>query len=206
MIKLYLIRHGETEWNAVKRFQGWTDIELSERGLAQAEFLGERFKKIHIDELYSSPLKRAVKTAEPISKATGVDIKTIEHFKEINFGEWEGKTRDELYELYGHKFEEFLSRPEEHTFPGDGSFKAVTERIKIGLDKIIHGRDNLNIAIVSHGGIIRLTIKYLLDIQQDLYNSTWIDNTSISLLHIRKNGNLLRVLNDVSHIPDNGIL
>ena len=71
---------------------------------------------------------------------------------------------------------------------------------------VLDGKDDVSIAIVSHGGIIRLMIKYLLDIKEDLYNSTWIDNTSISLVEIRKNSAMLRVLNDSSHIPDNGII
>lgn len=206
MIKLYLIRHGETEWNTVKRFQGWTDIELSEKGLKQAELLGKRFKNIHIDELYASPLKRAVKTAEGISKASGLEIKTSEYFKEINFGAWEGKTRSELSALYGSEFDDFIKHPQDLPFPGEGSFDNVTKRIKKGLDMVLDGKDDVSIAIVSHGGIIRLMIKYLLDIKEDLYNSTWIDNTSISLVEIRKNSAMLRVLNDSSHIPDNGII
>ena len=89
---------------------------------------------------------------------------------------------------------------------GDGSFAAVEKRIKKGFDEILEGKDDVKIAVVSHGGIIRLMIKYLLGIEEDLYNSTWIDNTSISVVDVRKNGNILRVLNDCSHIPDNGIL
>lgn len=209
MIRLYLIRHGETDWNTVRRFQGWTDIELNEKGLRQAELLGKRFENIPVDEVYASPLKRAVKTALPVAKAAGVELKTCEHFKEINFGAWEGKTRDELVEEYGELFNEFLTHPQQMTFPGnvgDGSFAAVEKRIKKGFDEILEGKDDVKIAVVSHGGIIRLMIKYLLGIEEDLYNSTWIDNTSISVVDVRKNGNILRVLNDCSHIPDNGIL
>ena len=181
MIRLYLIRHGETDWNTVRRFQGWTDIELNEKGLRQAELLGKRFENIPVDEVYASPLKRAVKTALPVAKAAGVELKTCE----------------------------FLTHPQQMTFPGnvgDGSFAAVERRIKKGFDEILDGKDDVKIAVVSHGGIIRLMIKYLLGIEEDLYNSTWIDNTSISVVDVRKNGNILRVLNDCSHIPDNGIL
>ena len=71
---------------------------------------------------------------------------------------------------------------------------------------VLDGKDNTNIVIVSHGGIIRLMIKYLLGIKEDLYNSTWIDNTSISLLELKKGGAVLRILNDTSHIPDNGLI
>ncbi|MCQ4725060.1 histidine phosphatase family protein [Anaerotignum faecicola] len=200
MVKLYLIRHGETEWNKAKRFQGWTDIELSQEGRRQASLLGERFKKIDIDEIYSSPLKRAVETARPIADIKGLEIKTNENFKEINFGEWEGMTAKEISTKYGKSFDEFIKYPENGTFPGDISFAHVTERIKIGLRDVLDGKDDKNIAIVSHGGIVRLIIKYLMAFEGEWYNKTWIDNTSVSIVEVRKHGNLLRVLNDYSHL------
>lgn len=200
MIKLYLIRHGETEWNSVKRWQGWTDIELSEKGFEQARLLGERLKKLDIDEIYSSPLKRAYETARPGAEAKGLEIKTNECFKEINFGIWEGKTSAELSAQYGKEFDDFLKDPENMPFPGDGSFKNVEKRIAKGLDEILEGKNGKSIAIVSHGGIIRIMIKYLLGVEGAWFNKTWIDNTSISIVEMHKSFNLLRVLNDSSHL------
>ncbi len=205
MIRLYLVRHGETEWNRAMRFQGWTDIELSKEGKKQAQVVGKRFETIKIDEIYSSPLKRAVATAEPISKAANVPIFTHDGFKEINFGEWEGLTAKEISEKWGSEFDEFMKKPEELTFPGEISFEHVKERLKEGLNVVLKGKDDKNIVIVSHGGIIRLIIKHLIGFKCEWYNKTWIDNTSISVVEIRKRGNLLRVLNDCSHL-DNGIL
>ncbi len=200
MIKLYLIRHGETEWNKVKRWQGWTDIELSEKGFEQARLLGERFKNFDIDEIYASPLKRAYETARPFAEAKGMEIKTEECFKEINFGEWEGHTTTELSEKYGTDFDEFLKDPENMPLAGEGSFANVEKRIAEGLEKILEGKNGKSIAIVSHGGIIRIMIKYLLKIDGSWFNQTWIDNTSISLVEIHKKANVLRILNDSTHL------
>ena len=205
MIRLYLIRHGETEWNKARRFQGWTDIQLSAEGEEQARLLGERFIKIKIDEIYASPLKRAVATAKPIAEVQGLDVITKDNFKEINFGEWEGMTAPEISAKYGKDFDDFIVAPEKGVFPGDISFDRVTSRIKIGLDEILEGKKDKNIVIVSHGGIIRLMIKYLMQFDGEWYNKTWIDNTAISLVEIRKHGTLMRVLNDSSHL-NNGIL
>ena len=205
MIRLYLIRHGETEWNKARRFQGWTDIELSSEGEEQAKLLGERFKKIKVDEVYASPLKRAVATAMPIANVHGIKVITKEHFKEINFGEWEGMTATEISAKYGKDFDDFMIAPEKGIFPGDYSFDKVTDRIKIGLEEVLEEKADKNIVIVSHGGIIRLMIKYLMEFDCEWYNKTWIDNTAISLIEIRKYGKLMRVLNDSSHLA-NGIL
>jgi len=205
MIRLYLIRHGETDWNKARRFQGWTDIELSAEGAEQARLLSERFKKINIDEIYASPLKRAVATAMPIAKIQGIEVTTKENFKEINFGEWEGMTAPEISAKYGKEFDDFIVAPEKGVFPGDISFDKVTNRIKEGLEEVLNGKEDKSIAIVSHGGIIRLMIKYLMGFEGEWYNKTWIDNTSISLIEIRKRGTLMRVLNDSSHL-NHGIL
>jgi Fructose-2,6-bisphosphatase len=205
MIRLYLIRHGETEWNKARRFQGWTDIELSDEGVEQARLLGQRFTKINIDEIYASPLKRAVATALPIAKTKGIDIIKNENFKEINFGEWEGMTASEISAKYGKDFDDFIVAPEKGEFPGDISFDKVIDRIKVGLEEVLYEKKDKNIVIVSHGGIIRLMIQYLMEFDGEWYNKTWIDNTSISLIEIRKRGKLMRVLNDRSHL-NNGIL
>lgn len=205
MIRLYLIRHGETEWNKARRFQGWTDIELSDEGVEQARLLGQRFTKINIDEIYASPLKRAVATALPIAKTKGIDIIKNENFKEINFGEWEGMTASEISAKYGKDFDDFIVAPEKGEFPGDISFDRVIDRIKVGLEEVLYEKKDKNIVIVSHGGIIRLMIQYLMEFDGEWYNKTWIDNTSISLIEIRKRGKLMRVLNDRSHL-NNGIL
>lgn len=85
--RFYLIRHGETEWNSKGIYQGLTDIPLSEEGEKQALCLGKRFENpsIKLDAVYSSPLQRAIKTAESMANAKGLSVVAYEHFKEINF-------------------------------------------------------------------------------------------------------------------------
>lgn len=204
MTRLYLIRHGETEWNAIGRFQGWTDIPLSEKGLKQAELLGKRFEhgKIPVDAIYASPLIRAQQTAKPIAEATGLPVTLNEHFKEINYGEWDGMTFQELKATYGADFMRFMKEPHKFTFPGDGSFELVTERVKLGLQEVLgEANKGKNIVLVSHGGIIRLTLFYLMGISPGLYNHFWIDNTGISIYEIWDNGRrVLKTLNDSSHL------
>lgn len=202
MIKLYLIRHGETEWNKVKRFQGWTDIELSDIGKRQALLLGERFKNIAVDEIFSSPLKRAYNTAYEIARHKNIEIVTNEHFKEINFGQWEGMTAKEITEMYGEQFSKFALDPENESFPGEGSFEMVTRRVALGLEEILKDKEDKNIVVVSHGGVVRLMVKYLMGFEGEFYNKTWVDNTSITLIEMRKRGNLLRTFNDRAHLDN----
>ena len=142
MIRFYFIRHGETLWNTEGRYQGWTDISLSSVGKQQAELLGKRFKNIDVDEIYSSPLKRAKDTANEIAKYKSKDIFISENFKEINFGEWEGHTVVELKEKFGEHYTKFLESPHKCDFPGEGSFSNVIKRIEIGINKILEDNKN----------------------------------------------------------------
>ena len=94
--RFYLIRHGETDWNKGGRYQGCTNIQLNDAGREQARLLGERFKFLPLDVVYVSPLDRAVATAAPLAAAHGLTPIQDAHFREINFGEWEGHTIAEL--------------------------------------------------------------------------------------------------------------
>lgn len=200
MTKLYFVRHGETVWNKAGRYQGWTDIPLSEEGLWQAECLAKRFQDIPIDAIYTSSLQRAYETARPVAEQKGMKPIVDDSFKEINFGEWEGHTIPELREKLGEPYIQFFNDPFAHTFPGDGSFQNVTKRIQCGLDAIFSEYKDKNVLVISHGGIVRLAIMHLMEMDNSFYRKLWIDNTGISILELSDEAKLLRSLNDVAHL------
>ena len=110
-MRFIFVRHGETEWNVTGRYQGQTDVPLSEKGRAQAEALGKRFADIHVDEVYSSPLKRAYDTARAIAEPKGLPIHKVDGIKELNFGEWDGLTKEQLTEQFGEAFVKYRIEP-----------------------------------------------------------------------------------------------
>ena len=203
MLRLYFMRHGETVWNTERRYQGMTDIELSEEGLRQAECAAKRFKNIKIDKIYASPLKRAMKTAEKIAAEKGLEIISEDDFREIHFGEWEGKTVTELTEKYGESYTNFIREPHKYGFPGEGSVENVINRIKPGIDKLI-AEDEGNVLIVSHGGIIRLMIMYIMGLDSSWFTKMWINNTGVSIVEIKNDRRLLLTLNDSAHLAETG--
>ena len=203
MLRLYFMRHGETVWNTERRYQGMTDIELSEEGLRQAECAAKRFKNIKIDKIYASPLKRAMKTAEKIAAEKGLEIISEDDFREIHFGEWEGKTVPELTEKYGESYTNFIREPHKDGFPGEGSVENVINRIKPGIDRLI-AEDEGNVLIVSHGGIIRLMIMYIMGLDSSWFTKMWINNTGVSIIEIKDGRKLLLTLNDSAHLAETG--
>lgn len=203
MLRLYFMRHGETVWNTERRYQGMTDIELSEEGLRQAECAAKRFKNIKIDKIYASPLKRAMKTAEKIAAEKGIEIISEDDFREIHFGEWEGKTVPELTEKYGESYTNFIREPHKYGFPGEGSVENVINRIKPGIDRLI-AEEKGNVLIVSHGGIIRLMIMYIMGLDSSWFTKMWINNTGVSIIEIKDGRKLLLTLNDSAHLAETG--
>lgn len=199
--RFYLIRHGETDWNKGGRYQGWTNIELNENGREQARLLGKRFAYLPLDAIYVSPLNRAIATAEPMAKAKGLTPIVDEHFKEINFGEWEGHTIQELSEKYGKVYTDFFDDPFSYPMPGEGSFQNVMKRAMAGFEELEKRHKGENIAIVSHGGLLRVMLVALLGLDNRFYRKTWMTNTSITMLDVMEDGRrLLMTLNDKAHL------
>lgn len=199
---LFLVRHGETEWNALGKFQGCIDIELSEEGIFQANLLKEKVQN-SFDYIYSSPLKRALDTANIICSNKNIKPKVEPNLREINFGEWEGLTPKEIEELYPENFIKWKS--DELTAPicgGDLSLKLASVRALKAILKIINKHKNKKIIIVCHGGIIKAGLIGLFNWKMTMYHQIILGNTSICKLTFDDDLiPTLVTLNDTSHLP-----
>ena len=96
MIRLFLIRHGETAWNVLGKYQGQSDVALSENGIKQAERLAANFPVDTLDRVYTSDLIRAAETAQMVAGRFGIPVKKCRDFRDIDFGDWEGMTYKEI--------------------------------------------------------------------------------------------------------------
>lgn len=200
---IMLIRHGETEWNALGKFQGSRDIDLSNEGIKQAEFLKKRLKQ-NFDCIYCSPLKRALKTAEIISEEADLNPIIYPQLREIDFGEWEGLTVKDIKSNYPELFKKWLI--DDTTGPlcgGDGSLKEASIRATNAVLKIVKENKDKNIAVVAHGGIIKAALIGIFNWNMSMYHRIRLGNTSISKLYFDDNMfPLILGLNDTSHLPE----
>lgn len=150
--RILLVRHGETEWNRTKRAQGQADIELNTEGHRQAAYAAARLADLQLAAVYASDLSRAVETARPIAEAHGLEVITDPDLREVDQGEWEGLSVDEIKsgwpELWG---------PARHysARPGGESPEAVRERATRALARIAERHPDATVALISHGGTIR---------------------------------------------------
>lgn len=154
--RIILIRHGETRWNLEKRYMGLKDIGLNDKGIKQAKKLKVRLIKEKISRVYSSDRKRAFKFAKIIFPALPIEKKAA--LREMNFGGFEGLTYKENMKKYPKLYSNWLNNPSSTTIPGGDSLYDFRKRIKRFLKKIISLNKNKTIALVTHGGPIRIII------------------------------------------------
>lgn len=158
-MKLYLIRHGETDWNTVKRLQGATDIPLNENGEALAKATCERMKEIPFDMIFTSPLKRAYRTAELVRGERNIPIMLEARIREICFGDYEGLvSKSEGYSIPDPEFKFFFTKTELYKTPPNGEpITSLLERTRDFLEELKSRADlqDKTILISSHGAAVR---------------------------------------------------
>lgn len=154
-MKIYLARHGQTEWNRLGRIQGSRDVELEAEGLEQARKLGRNVlnQGLKISKIYTSTQKRAVDTARIISAGIGVGFVEVEGLEEINLGRWEGMTWGQVRKMYPADFDEWMNNREYSQAHGGESYVGMTQRVLEALDGIIR-ENHKDVMVVTHGAVI----------------------------------------------------
>src|SRR5687767_11626324 len=152
--KLYLIRHGQSAGNAEGRFGGHGPTPLSDLGLRQAEVTAEQLTKEGISAIYSSDLHRAVQTAEFLSRATGVPVKTTKAFRERHVGVLEGLTFDESKEHHPKDYYALVNRNVHHVITKGESYRQLLIRATNELWEILRDNQGGRVAVFSHTGAI----------------------------------------------------
>jgi len=148
--RLILIRHGETDWNVEKRYQGQEDPPLNRRGRYQAQWLAEALSGIPLDVLYSSPLARARETAQTLKERLGVPLHFEERLKEIHLGEWGGKLSAEVAGQDPDRHLRWETDAWSVTPPGGESLFQVRERVHAAADEIVRRHEGKTIGLVAH--------------------------------------------------------
>jgi alpha-ribazole phosphatase len=156
-----LIRHGETAWNRLGRYQGHVDTSLNRTGRAQARRLTRTFSSLQLDAIYSSDLRRAVDTAIPMAKAQGLSVMQDVRLRELHFGEWDGRQVEAIIAADPAAWEAWYSDPVHLSPPGGETALALWQRFSDGLREIGDRHRDRTVAIVTHGGPLRLLLSYL---------------------------------------------
>jgi alpha-ribazole phosphatase len=156
--RLWLIRHGEPETDAQGRCYGRWDWGLSDRGQCQAQMAAQALSGEPLAAVYSSPRRRAWQSAEFLGKAKGLAVQILEGLCEIDFGDFEGLTYEEIEKQYPELYQRWMTRPTEIHFPGGESFAQMQTRVIATTTKLCQRHQGQSIAIVSHGGVNRIIL------------------------------------------------
>lgn len=199
MSRLLLVRHGRTKLHKADRFWGSTDIALSDIGIGQSEQLRDRLAKEKISTIYTSTLSRARSTAETIASRHKVKITECAELNECNFGYIEGLTFTEIQGLHPELAEELLSW-KTVAFPGGESLKQLDTRVQGFLERLQKHKEKETVLIVAHGGPLRLIICHLLGLEMEHWLQLRVEHASLSIVETYPQGNVLNLLNDISHL------
>ncbi|ABX42269.1 histidine phosphatase family protein [Lachnoclostridium phytofermentans] len=182
-MNIYFIRHGETDWNVENKIQGSNDIDLNENGINQALALGEKVKTqgLPIHKVYSSPQKRARKTAKILSEALQVDHIVKAGLEEMNLGRWEGFTWKEVKETDSETFNIWHANRNTKETPDGESYEEVLSRSIAAIQSILKN-ESQDIAIVSHGAVIKCLLCYINKVPFDQMKQFQTGNTSITIM------------------------
>ncbi len=161
MTEIILARHGETEWNINEVFRGRIDIELNETGIKQAELLAEHLSERKIDAIYSSPLKRALKTAEIIAGYHKLDVEIAPGLIDFNYGKWQGLSHQEVKDKYKELYAEWINTPDRVKTPAGESLDDVRKRAMSAVGDVIAKYEG-TVVLVAHRVVNKVLICALL--------------------------------------------
>lgn len=200
---LYIIRHCQSMGNIQHRFQGRYDAPVSPDGEKQLDLLSLRFRNVQLDAVYTSPLSRALRTAEAVNRFHGLPIQKRDGLLELDVGEMENLELSEI----GIKFPEVAKNwdqsPDLCEFPGGETMKEAYIRANQTLDEIISENSGKTVVVVTHGGVIRnLDARIRTGRIEGMRDGTVFGNTGVSILTVDGEGKLVwKQVNDLSHLP-----
>lgn len=182
---LYIVRHGETEWNVERRMQGHMDSPLTALGARQAQWLGEAMKDTAIDCIYASSSGRTDMTARLIRGERDIPIISTDALKEIHMGDWEGQLADELRRTYPDQFEAFWYEPTEYKGVNGETFEELRHRVLPYVQSMIADNEGKSILIVTHTVVVKTLMAYFEHRHPDqLWDPPHIQPTSLSQVEI----------------------
>jgi broad specificity phosphatase PhoE len=203
-LTLYFLRHGQTPASQGDAFCGsGLDPELTDAGAEMAQAFAAAYRTMSWRAVYASPLRRTVATARPLCEALGLEVELRDDLKEIGYGAWEGKTKDEVERDYHDDYIKWLADPAWHAPTGGEQAVVIARRAQRTLEEIMQRFDEGNVLVVSHKATIRIMLCALLgiDVGRFRYRLT-CPVGSVSIVEMSKEGPMLRALAERSHLTD----
>jgi alpha-ribazole phosphatase len=204
-VRIILVRHGQTAYNLERRYQGHTDIKLTDLGREQAVRVAERLSREPVTAVYSSDLSRAGETARIIAEYHGLPVETDRRLRESAFGDWEGLSVDEIREQYPELFASYRLDSVKHRAPRGERLESVLDRVACAAEHIVMEHPNGTVVLVGHGGTINAFICHALGASLYTFRKIRLDNCGLTIFSRQPDGKwFLEVLNEACHLKEAG--
>jgi probable phosphoglycerate mutase len=201
LTQLILVRHGQTEWNRVERFRGRADVPLNETGLAQAAATAQRVaQEWKPAAVYSSPLSRAVKTAEAIATNLGLAVQVLDGLADIDYGEWQGLTNEEVRQRWPEQWELWYRHPEIVSIPGGETLADLRSRAMTTVAGVAAQHLGQTVVLVGHTVINRVILLGVLGLGNDRFWHLQQDTCAINVIEAQAGDYVLVSMNDTCHL------
>jgi probable phosphoglycerate mutase len=200
-MRLIIVRHGESEWNKIGRYQGQEDAALSDLGQRQAKALAGRLQTEKIHAIYASPLQRAANTARAIAEFhPDVPFHTENALLEIHHGDWQGLYSPDVKARYGTELREWQLYPTRSQMPNGESFSNILKRVVDFKERIEADHTGETILLSTHDVVVKILVADALGINMDRINRLWITNASISVIEYGNDLPYLVSLSEACHL------
>lgn len=199
-MKLYITRHGQTDWNIAGRYQGQSDTPLNEVGIHQAKQIARRLSTEDIHVIYTSDLSRAANTAQAIADFHQLEIKKDPRWRELSFGDWEGMTYKEMSAHSPELFSKWMTDPLNTSTPNGETLAQLAERVKSAFDEIKSQHKDQTVLVIAHSGALQSLLAVTLGVDLNRYWQFRVSQASLSELIVYENAVTLNLLNDVTHL------
>jgi len=201
MAELILARHGETVWNVEKIYRGRTDVNLDEVGIKQAELLGNHLSNWELETIYSSPLRRAIDTANIIARYQKIGVHIAEGLIDFDYGEWQSLSEQTVKNLYPTLHDEWHNNPHKVRMPGGESLEDVKKRA-IKVVSVVLSEYQGRIVLVSHRVVNKVLICSLLGLGNSYFWNIKQDVSGITVFNYVDGRFVLTKHNDTSHLKE----
>lgn len=199
-MKLLLTRHGQTDWNIARRYQGHSNTELNQVGVRQAEQLAKRLSSESIHAVYSSDLSRAMTTAQAVASHHDIEPHADTRWRELSFGSWEGMTYEEMSAHSPELFDAWMKDSLTVSTPNGETHTQLAERVQAAFNELKANHKDETVLVVGHSGSTQTLLALTLGVDLSRYWQFRVSQTSLSELTVYDDSVVLNLFNDVSHL------
>jgi broad specificity phosphatase PhoE len=205
MTTIYLIRHGQTDWNKDKIFRGRADVPLNAHGRKEAAALARHLKHVVPVACYSSPLSRAIETAEAAVKSRSIDVEVDEGIIDIDYGDWQGIRDEEVRERFPEIYRRWQERPYRVRFPGGESLAMVKKRALASLERIRNENPDGIVFVVAHRVVTKVLMCAALGLGNSAFWKIRQDNCAYNIIEFSGNEAVVVLMNETCHMRSAGL-